>query len=240
MKKRVCAAAVCAAFSLNTFAQSALDQARTAAGMAAIDRAQSIGFLASLERAMKTPLEIVWLRAAAEESLWNDPALARTTAVGRTAWRYVFGGNAQFSPPPNEIARLVVSTLNLPQGQGPINAGRLALSGTGRLYLVTPEAPGATPPDRLAMILAAGSTLHISDATSPAIHIELKAPDSAPLLLGNLATSDIGKALSLLVKPGSVSAFEATVAEGGKVALRAGSGDVQIAAILPDPAATDL
>jgi len=239
MNKRVCAAAVCAAFSLNGFAQSALDQARTAAGMAAIDRAQSTGFLAGLERGLKTPLEIVWLRAAAEESLWNDPALSRTTAVGLTAWRYVFGGNAQFAPRPNEIARLVVSTLKLPQGQGPINAGRLDLSGTGRLYLVTPDAPGATPPDRLAMILAAGSTLQISDATSPSIHIELKAPESRPLLLGNLAASDIGKVLSLLVKPGSPNAFEASVAESGKVALRAG-GEVQLAALLPSPTTTDL
>jgi hypothetical protein len=237
MKKRVCAAAVCAAFSLSAFAQSALDQARTAAGMAAIDRAQSTGFLAGLDRAMKTPLEIVWLRAAAEESLWNDPGLSRTSTVGRTAWRYVFGGNAQFAPRPNEIARLVVSTLNLPQG--PVNAGRLDLTGTGRLYLVTPEAPSATPPDRLAMILAAGSTLHISDATSPSIHIELKAPENRPLLLGNLATSDIGKVLALLVKPGSASAFEASVDLDGKVALRAG-GEVQLAALLPGPGAADL
>jgi hypothetical protein len=238
MKKHVCATAVCAAFSLNAFAQSALDQARTAAGMAAIDRAQSTGFLAGLERALKTPLEIVWLRAAADESLWNDPALSRTSAVGRTAWRYVFGGNAQFAPRPNEVARLVVSTLTLPQGA--LNAGRLDLTGTGRLYLVTPEAPSAKPPERLAMILAAGSTLHISDATAPAIHIELKAPEDRPMLLGNLAAADIGKVLSLLVKPGSANAFEASVADDGRVALRGSGGELQLAALLPGTARTDV
>ncbi len=131
MKQRLCAAAVCAAFGAGAmWSAGALAQS-------ALDRAVSTGFLAGLDRAMKTPLEIVWLRAAADEALWKQAEFSGTKPIGRTAWRYVFGGSAQYSPPPNEVARLVVSTLNLPQGS--LAAGRLDLRGTGRLYIVTPE-----------------------------------------------------------------------------------------------------
>lgn len=229
MKQRLCAAAVCAAFGAGAmWSAGALAQS-------ALDRAVSTGFLAGLDRAMKTPLEIVWLRAAADEALWKQAEFSGTKPIGRTAWRYVFGGSAQYSPPPNEVARLVVSTLNLPQGS--LAAGRLDLRGTGRLYIVTPEtaAPekrSASAPDKVAMILAAGSTLTVNDALSPSIHVEIKAPETEPMLLGNLAASDLGKALALFVKPGGANALEASIDLDGKVALH-GAGTVQLAALLP-------
>src|SRR4051812_25821974 len=73
---QACAAAVCAAFTVSAYAQSAAEQARTTAGQALIDRAQSTGFLAGLDRALKTPLEVVWLRTALEANMWNEAALS--------------------------------------------------------------------------------------------------------------------------------------------------------------------
>ena len=248
---RACAAAVCSVFSLGALGQAAVDQARTAAGQAAIERAQNTGVLAGLDRALKTPLEIVWLRTAAEADAWNEATLSQAAegcgktatpkvgcaVVGRTAWRYVFGGNAQFAPRPNEVARLVVSSLNLPDA--PMSAGKLELSGSGRLFIVTPErAPGARPTN-VAVILAAGSTLQITDVASPSIQIELKAPEERPLLLGNIATVDIGKMLALMVKPGVVNASEASVSKGGRIALRSG-GEIQLAALVSAPGRLDV
>ena len=246
---RACAAAVCASFSATAMGQAAVDAARTAAGQATIDRAVATGFQAGLERALRTPLEVIWLRTAAEAEMWKEAALVQAAqgcekaspkqgcaVVGRTAWRYVFGGNAQFAPRPNEVARLVVSSLNLPDV--PMTTGKLDLTGSGRLYLVTPETPAGERPSRVAVILAAGSTLQITDAVSPSVQIELKAPESQPMLLGNLAAADIHKMLALLIKPGIVNASEASV-ENGKVALRSG-GEVQLAALLPSQRATDV
>ena len=247
---RACAAAVCAVFSASTMAQSAAEQARTNAGQALITSAQSTGFLAGLDRALKTPLEVIWLRTASEASIWDEGSLSQATqacgngaraqngcvVVGRTAWRYVFGGNAQFAPQANEVARLIVSSLKLPES--PLTSGKLELSGTGRLYLITPE---STAPRKahLAVVLAAGSVLTISDAAAPAIQIELKASETQPLLLGNLATAEVSRMLSLLLKPGAVNASEASVDAHGRVALRS-SGEVQLAAIVPGSGRLDV
>jgi hypothetical protein len=194
---------------------------------AAIERAQSMGVIAGLQRALSTPLEIVWLRTAAEIEAWASDSLAGAT-VGRTGWRYIFGGNAQFAPAPNEVARLLVSSLSLPRA--PISAGKLDLSGRGRLFVISPEAPGRAAPSQVALVLAPGSTLQVSDTATPGVQIEIKAPERRPLLLGNLASANVRRMLALLVRPGAVSASSASV-QDGKVALRTG-GEIELAAIV--------
>lgn len=228
--QQACAAAVSAAFSFCALAQGAL------APQAAIERAQATGVLAGLHRALSTPLEIVWLRTAAEIETWSNGELSRAT-VGRTGWRYIFGGSAQFAPAPNEVARLVVSSLKLPKA--PLTTGKVDLAGSGRLFVIAPEAPAASAD--VALILAAGSTLQISDAASPGLQVELKAPAHRALLLGNLASTSVHKMLALLVKPNAVNASEASVSDG-KVALRSG-GEMVLAALVDgrsEPLATQL
>lgn len=107
---RVCAAAVCSVFCLGALAQGAL----APAARTGIERAQGTGVFAGLQRSVTTPLEIVWLRTVAEIETWSHAEM-RQAGVGRTGWRYIFGGNAQFAPAPNEVARLVVSSLRLPK-----------------------------------------------------------------------------------------------------------------------------
>jgi hypothetical protein len=234
---RACAAAVCSAFSMNAMAQ-----AITPAQRADIDVASSTGFVAGLDRAFKTPLEVVWLRAAAEAEMWSQPALAQAVqrcdkagdakqgcaVIGRTAWRHVFGGN---SPTIEGAARLIVSSLNLPNQT--FVSGRLNLTGSGRVYVITPEPekPGAKPASG-AIVLAAGTSVQIVDVMNPGIQIELKAPDHEALLLGSLAATDLGKAMALLVGKSAASASEATVDRAGRVALRS-SGEVQFAMVGP-------
>jgi len=214
-------AVACAMAALGALAQSAPTP------QAIIERAQSTGVVAGLQRALGTPLEIVWLRTAAEVVAWTGDGLAGAT-VGRTGWRYIFGGNAQFAPAPNEVARLVVSSLTLLKA--PLSAGTLGLSGTGRLFIISPEAPGRALPAQAALVLAAGSTLQVSDTAAPGLQIEIKAPERRPLLLGNLASASVRRMLALLVKPDAVNASAASL-EAGRIALRSG-GEIELAAIV--------
>jgi hypothetical protein len=225
---RTCAAAVFGAFSLGALGQ--------------VESAYNQGVLAALERAGKTPLEIVWLRAAAENEMWNKLAMVEAVqrcgklgspregcaVLGRTAFRYVFGGN---TPATDGAARLIVSSLNLP-GAG-FASGRLSLSGSGRIYVITPESEaGGTAPASGAIVLAAGTSVQLVDVAYPAIQVELKAPANETLLLGSLVGTDLSKALALLVgKPGA-SASEASVDNAGRIALRS-SGEVQFALLAP-------
>ena len=220
------AAAVCAALGICALAQGPL------VPQAGIERAQATGVVAGLQRALGTPLEIVWLRTAAEVETWTNAGLAQAT-VGRTGWRYIFGGNAQFAPAPNEVARLVVSSLKLPKA--PVNTGSLDLAGSGRLFIISPEAPGSAAPAQVALVLAAGSTLQVSDTASPGLQIELKAPQHRPLLLGNLASASVRRMLAFLVKPDAINASEASLRDG-KLALRTG-GEVELAALVEGPTA---
>jgi hypothetical protein len=225
---QTCAAAVLGAFSLGALGQ--------------LESAYHQGVLAALDRAVKTPLEIVWLRAAAENEMWNKLAMVEAVqrcgklgspkegcaVLGRTAFRYVFGGN---SPATDGAARLIVSSLNLPGAS--FSSGRLSLSGSGRIYVITPEpdASGAKPGSG-AIVLAAGTSVQLVDVAYPAIQVELKAPAHETLLLGSLVGTDLSKALALLVgKPGT-SASEASVDDAGRVALRS-SGEVQFAMLAP-------
>lgn len=216
---RACAAAVCCAFSLGAMGQAGVEQVQV-----------------GLERASKTPLEILLLRADVQEEAWrNDPTLAAALQActktgapregcnvnGRTYWRFNLASNLVVSAP------------------GAVPSLRAA---SGRVLLVE-QKPETTSLFRLPagrIVLAAGSTVHLVDAAFPAILVEVKAPDAEALPLGNLGASDIGKVVALLVKPGTVSASAAAVADGGRIVLhsgdgvpRPGAGEILLAAISP-------
>ena len=224
----VCAAAVGCAFSFGASAQ-------------AVTTFQT-GIQSGLDRAVKNPLEIIWLQSEVQEDMWRSPALAHalqgcgklgTPKEGcgvsvRSAMRYSFDANSAVRTAP-----IVISSLSIPNA--PFTAGRLNLSGSGRVYLITSQAPAspAVRPPAGAVLLAAGSTVHLVDAYFPSIQIEVKAPDDQPLFLGNLAESDVTKVVAMLVKqPGIVSASAVEYTRTGQVALRAaptGFQNIQLA-----------
>jgi hypothetical protein len=241
-------AAVCGFVAAPAFGQTQLERFQSnslnQSDRALVNNEHSASFGPAFDRAFRTPLEIVWLRAASEAEMWNSAQLAAAVqrcgpsgsaregcaVLGRTAFRYVFGGNA---PTIDGAARLIVSSLNLPGST--FVSGRMNIVGTGRIYVVTPppEKPGMKPASG-AIVLAAGSHVQIVDVAQPSIQVELKAPDDQALLLGSLASTDLGKVLSLIASRGGAtsSASEAVVSESGKVALR-GAGELQFAMIAP-------
>ncbi len=222
-----CAAAVGLALSLGASAQST-------------DAVQS-----GLDRAIRLPLEIIWLQSEIQADLWRNPALAHAlqgcTKIGtpkegcavsvRSSWRYTFDASSAVRPAP-----IVVSSLSIPGA--PFAAGRLNLSGSGRVYLVTSSASSAEAirPPAGAILLAAGSTVQLVDAAYPSIQIEVKAPQDRPLFLGNLAEADVTKVVALLVKQADLaSASAANVLENGQIALRAPTpaASAPVAAVSP-------
>jgi hypothetical protein len=188
-----CAAAIGCAFSAPVAAQQAETQN-------------------SIERAMRTPLEIVWLQSQIQADMWRQPGMGAAQGCerpgapkegcavpARTGWRYIFGASA-----PSHATPLFFS-----------DAGaRLSIAGTGKVYLV----PGEKAP---AVVLAAGTVVQIMDAAFPSIQIEIKAPADEPLNLGNLASADIRNVIALIARQPAVQASAAQVLQTGKVAFRA-------------------
>ncbi len=149
-----------------------------------------------LERATRLPLEIVRLQADIQADMWKDPALA------------------QLMPD--------CSRLGAPK-EG-CSLARFQVTGAGKVFVVaSPEASSSdllpVPAGRL--VLAPGSTVQLVAAGLPSIQIEIRAPADRPLYLGELASSDVGRILSLLVPQAGLSASAADVLPQGKVALRA-------------------
>ena len=198
--------------------------------------AQSLGrsleqVRAGLDRAVRPPLEIIWLQSEIQADMWRTPVLARAlqdcTQPGapregcavsvRGAWHYSFDAAGGVRPEP-----IVISSLDVPGAA--FAKGRLNLSGNGRVFLVTSGARGsealAAAPGG-AILLAAGSTVQLVDAAYPSIQIEVKAPQDQPLFLGNLAAAEIGRIFALLLPRGVQSASAADVLQEGTVALRA-------------------
>lgn len=214
---QACAAALACAFSLGVPAQS-LDAALNAAR-------------AGMERAIKPPLELIWLEAEVQDEMWRGPSLAHVlqgcaragapkegcAVTVRSARRYTFDSTSAVQP--------LALTLSSPHPRGtPSGSARLNLTGSGRVYIVTPHAAGtgAMRPPSGAILLAAGTAVHLVDAAYPSIQVEIKAPADEGLFLGNLSESDVTRVVALLVKqPGLVSASAANVLDGGQVALRA-------------------
>ncbi|MBV8032715.1 MAG: hypothetical protein JO035_14480 [Betaproteobacteria bacterium] len=239
-RKRATAAAVMAALGMLASAQAYAQSA---------DRLADQLVRGGLERGMRLPLEIIWLQSEIQADMWRNPTLAATLqgcatagspregcAVSvRSAWRYTFDSASSVRPTP-----IVVSSLKIPDA--PFGSGRLNLSGSGRVFLVTSPAEhgqGVMRPPSGAVVLAAGSTVQLIDAAYPSIQIEVKAPPNEPLFLGNLAAAEIGRIFSLLVPPGAPSAKTASVLGDGKVALRGGAEQApeRIAVASLDPAA---
>ena len=163
-----------------------------------------------LERATRLPLEIVRLQADIQADMWKDPALA------------------QLMPD--------CSRLGAPK-EG-CSLARFQVTGAGKVFLVaSPEASSSdllpVPAGRL--VLAPGSTVQLVAAGFPSIQIEIRAPADRPLYLGELASSEVGRILSLLVPQAGLSASAADVLPQGKIALRARSSPAltQIAVAKP-------
>lgn len=193
----------------------------------------------ALDRAVKTPLEIVWLQSRAHEEMWRGAPLAAAQQcdragapregcgiAGRSAWRYVFGNGLQTQATP----------LFFSEGS------RISIAGNGKVYVV--------PTDKAPMlVLAAGTVVQISDASYPSIHIEIRAPQEEPLSLGNVASADIRNLIAMIARPSAMPASakapafaKAPPPEPLEVAALA-SG-VEVSAPLPEPrfeiAAADL
>lgn len=193
----------------------------------------------ALDRAVKTPLEIVWLQSRAHEEMWRGATLAvaqqcdRAGApregcgiAGRPAWRYVFGNGLQSQATPLFFS----------------DGGRISIAGSGKAYVV----PNGKAP---MLVLAAGTVVQISDASYPSIHIEIRAPQDEPLSLGNVASADIRNLIAMIARPSAMPASakapvfaKAPPPEPLEVAALA-SG-VEVSARLPEPrfeiAAADL
>lgn len=149
-----------------------------------------------LERATRLPLEIVRLQADVQADMWKSPALAQ-----------LMPDCARLGTPKEGCA-----------------LARFNVTGGGKVFLVAaPEAPSSdlvpVPAGRL--VLAPGGTVQLVAAGFPSIQVEIKAPADQPLYLGELASSEVGRILSLLVPQPGVSATAADVRPQGKIALRA-------------------
>ena len=196
-----------------------------------------------LDRAARLPLEIIWLQSEIQADMWRAPALANAlqgcTRTGapregcavsvRSAWRYSFDAGAGVQPAPIVISSLAVAG-------APFAKGRLNLSGSGRVFLVTSDASDAAVKAPAGVILlAAGSTVQLVDAAYPSIQIEVSAPQDRPVFLGNLAAAEIGRIFALLVPRRTLSASAADLLETGRVALRAreSASEMQVALAPP-------
>lgn len=151
----------------------------------------------------------------------------------------LFGAGSQL-----DVAGLVASTLNLSNadflagrnafsgsgGEGRIaNQGNIVTAAGGKVYLVAPqvENSGIIRAPSGEIILAAGSTVRLVDASFPSIQVEVSAAGS-DIPLGRLDAG--GKLFTFLVKQsGVVSASSAGIGEAGRVVLRS-AGDIDLAA----------
>ncbi|HYG54779.1 MAG TPA: hypothetical protein VD965_05735 [Burkholderiales bacterium] len=232
---RACATAVAAAFSLQAFAQSSLEHA-LGNNRDAITTYNQIQ--AGLDRSGRAPLETVWLRAEALEELWEkNPALSQTfqgcgkagtpkegcMVSGRTFWRFTLAPSLNAFAPSLSAQALRAAP---PEAD--------AAPAAGGVYLVANA--GAIGQRGGAVLLAAGATAQLIDTAYPSVLIEVSAPKDEPLLLGNLAASDIGKALAILTRQPGGSANVASLGNGGRVALHRNSpAPLQVASVARNP-----
>ena len=153
----------------------------------------------------------------------------------------VFGAGAQIN-----TAGLVASTLNLSNQD--FNAGRLRFTGTngtgsidnaavinttqgGQVYLIAPSITnsGLINAPNGQIILAAGRSVELLDPESPNLSVEISAPGTQALNLGQLiATSGrIGIYAPLIDQRGSINADSAIQTASGRIVLRT-SGDIHL------------
>ena len=153
----------------------------------------------------------------------------------------VFGAGAQIN-----TAGLVASTLNLSNQD--FSAGRLRFSGTngsgsidnaavintvqgGPVYLIAPDIRNSglinTPNGQI--VLAAGRSVELLDPNSPNLSVEISAPGTQVLNLGQLIANSghIGIFAPLIDQRGTINADSAIQTASGRIVLRA-SGDIQL------------
>lgn len=141
-----------------------------------------------------------------------------------------------------DVAGLAASTLNLSDtdflagrmrfagmgGEGRLtNAGTLRAADGGHVYLIAPnvenQASGVIATPRGELIIAAGNSVELVNARTPAIRVELTAPGNEALNAGAIvaASGRVGVFGTLIRNSGLVSASRAELGEGGKIVLRA-------------------
>ncbi len=147
----------------------------------------------------------------------------------------LFGAGAQI-----DVAGLVASTLNLSNadfaagrlrftetpGAGSItNQGSISTPGGGQVYLIAPDIQntGIITSPKGEVILAAGRTVELVDAGTPNLRIEITAPDTQAVNIGQIVASSgkIGIYAGLIKNSGEVRADGVVVGQNGEILLKA-------------------
>ena len=147
----------------------------------------------------------------------------------------LFGAGAQV-----DVAGLVVSTLNLSNADflngrynftananagGIENQGSLTALPGGQLYLIAPNInnSGVITSPQGDVILAAGNSVELVNASSPDMRVVIDAPDNQAINLGSIVANSgrVGIYAGLINHHGIVSADTATVGATGKIIFKA-------------------
>ena len=147
----------------------------------------------------------------------------------------LFGAGAQV-----DVAGLVVSTLNLSNADflngrynftananagGIENQGSLTALPGGQLYLIAPNInnSGVITSPQGDVILAAGNSVELVNASSPDMRVVIDAPDNQAINLGSIVANSgrVGIYAGLITHHGIVSADTATVGATGKIIFKA-------------------
>ena len=147
----------------------------------------------------------------------------------------LFGAGAKI-----DVAGLVASTLNLSNadfaagrlrftdtpGAGKItNQGTITTPSGGQVYLIAPNVQnsGIITSPKGEVILAAGRTVELVDAGTPNLHIEITAPDTEVVNIGQIVASSgkIGIYAGLIKNSGEIRADGVVVGQNGEILLKA-------------------
>ena len=147
----------------------------------------------------------------------------------------LFGAGAQI-----DVAGLVASTLNLSNadfaagrlrftdtpGAGSINnQGTITTPSGGQVYLIAPNVQnsGIITSPKGEVMLAAGRTVELIDAGTPNLRIEITAPDTQAVNVGQIVASSgkIGIYAALIKNSGEIRADGVVVGQNGEILLKA-------------------
>jgi filamentous hemagglutinin family protein len=139
-----------------------------------------------------------------------------------------------------DVAGLVASSLNLSDadflagrknftavaGAGAVsNAGSITTPSGGQVFLVAPNVgnSGVITSPQGDVMLAAGQSVQLVDASNPSVQVVVSAPDNAALNLGQVIAQGgrIGIYGALINQRGRLNADSAVVGENGKIILKA-------------------
>ncbi|MBI4192377.1 MAG: filamentous hemagglutinin N-terminal domain-containing protein [Betaproteobacteria bacterium] len=147
----------------------------------------------------------------------------------------LFGAGAQI-----DVAGLVASTLNLsnadflagrlrftdtPGAGSLVNQGAITTPTGGQVYLIAPnvENTGIITSPQGEVILAAGRSVELVDAGTPNLRVEITAPDTEALNVGQIIANSgkIGIYAGLIRNSGVIKADGVVVGQNGEILLRA-------------------